>query len=241
MTYQIKIEQFEGPLDLLLRLIEQEKMDVTKISLSKVADQYLEYINQQGEISLENLAQFLTVASRLLLIKSRALLPLLEFSEEEEEEIEDLQNQLIEYKKFRDISLEVGELFDSRQNFYAREGVWDDQKVFCPPENLKAVDLQKSFEKVLGEIPWTEKLQQDMIIEVITLEEKILHLQDRLRTRAQMNFSELVEKSQDKIEVVVSFLALLELVKQRIVIVEQGELFAEIEMQRRPVDSVVGK
>lgn len=231
MTYSVKIEQFEGPMDLLLQLIEQEKLDVTRVSLSHVADQYLEYIGNRENISLENLSQFLSVASRLILIKSKALLPLLRFTEEEEEEIKDLEHQLAEYKKFKDIALKLGELVDLERFCFSKEAYVGYEKVFCPPENIGADDLQKSFQKVLGGIPILEKLEEEVVREILTLEDKIIHLQETLKKKVESSFSEIVSSSTDKIEVVVSFLALLELVKQKIVHVEQGELFEEIRMK----------
>ena len=106
------------------------------------------------------------------------------------------------------------------------------QTVFYPPENITSEDLAKAFNRVLGEISVAEKLEEEMVKEVLTLEDKILHLQETLKTRVQTSFSQLIADAKDKVEVVVSFLAMLELVKQRIIQVEQGELFSEISMQR---------
>ena len=233
MAYHIKLEQFEGPLDLLLQLTEQEKLDITRVSLAQIADQYLEYIAQAKNITLANLADFLSVASRLILIKSKALLPMLEFTEEEEEEIKDLEYQLAEYKKFKEASVRLSKIFDSMEVSFSREGFSGMGTVFYPPENIIAEDLLKAFNKVLGEIPVVEKLEQDLIKEVLTLEDKILHLQETLREKIQTSFSELVANAKDKVEVVVSFLAMLELVKQKIIHVEQGELFSEIHLKHK--------
>ena len=233
MNYHIKIEQFEGPLDLLLQLTEQEKLDITRVSLAQITDQYLEYISSAKNVTLAHLADFLTVASRLILIKSKALLPLLEFTEEEEEEIKDLEHQLAEYKKFKDATKKLAEVFDSPSAAYSREGFSGLGVVFYPPENIVGKDLAKAFARVLGEIPIQEKLDEEMVREVLTLEDRIIHLQDTLRQRVQTSFSELVANAKDKVEVVVSFLAMLELVKQRIIHVEQGELFSEIQLKHR--------
>jgi segregation and condensation protein A len=232
-NYQIKIEQFEGPLDLLLQLTEDQKLDITRVSLAKIADEYLEYINKAENITLAHLADFLTVASRLILIKSKALLPMLEFTEEEEEEIKDLEYQLEQYKKFKEAAKKLAEIYAAPEKSFSREGFSGLGVVFYPPENISAEDLRKSFLKVLGEIPLIEKLEEEMVREVLTLEEKIGHLQDHLREKIQASFSELVASAKDKVEVVVSFLAMLELVKQRIISVEQGELFSEIQMKHK--------
>jgi segregation and condensation protein A len=231
MAYHIKIEQFEGPLDLLLQLTEQEKLDITRVSLAKIADQYLAYITEAKDITLAHLADFLSVASRLILIKSKALLPMLEFTEEEEEEIKDLEYQLAEYKKFKDAAAKLALVFDDKKESFSREGFLGFGTLFYPPEKIVKEDLFKAFSKVLGEIPVVEKLEQEMVKEILTLEDKIVHLQETLRVRVQTSFSELVANAKDKVEVVVSFLAMLELVKQRIISVEQGELFSEIQMK----------
>lgn len=230
--YQIKLEQFEGPLDLLLNLIEEQKLDVTRLSLAKVADQYLKYLKKQEKVTLDNLADFLSVASKLLLIKSKALLPLLNLSDEEEEEIKDLELQLAEYKKFKDISKEIGRLFHSPRLSYSREGYLGIQSFFYPPKDFNAFDLKKSFRKILEEIPVIEKLGEEMVKEIVTLEEKITHVQEMLKKKIELSFSELTNGSKDKTEVIISFLALLELVKQQVINVEQGGLFREIKFKR---------
>lgn len=233
MSYNIKLEQFEGPLDLLLQLTEQEKLDITRVSLAQIADQYLEYIANAQNITLAHLADFLTVASRLILIKSKALLPLLEFTEEEEEEIKDLEYQLAEYKKFKEAAQSLAGIFNAPGMCFSREGFLGLGAVFYPPENITGEDLARTFAKVLGEIPVAEKLEEEMVKEILTLEDKIVHLQDMLREKVQTSFSQLVANAKDKVEVVVSFLAMLELVKQKIIHVEQGELFSEIHLKHK--------
>ena len=231
--YHIKLEQFEGPLDLLLALTEQEKLDITRVSLAKITDEYLQYINAAEHITLQNLADFLSVAAKLILIKSKALLPLLEFTEEEEEEIRDLEHQLAQYKKFKDAALQVAKFIESKNFGFTREGFQGLKTIFYPPENIVADDLKNAFNKVLGEIIVAEKLEQKMVREVLTLEEKIVHLQNHLREKVQTSFAELIANTQDKVEVVVSFLAMLEMVKQKLIHIEQDELFGEIRMRNK--------
>lgn len=231
MTYRFKSEKFEGPLDLLLALIEEEKLNIAEVSLARVADQYLEYIKNNENIQLENLAEFLAVATRLILIKSRALLPTLKLTEEEETEIMDLEKQLAEYKKFKEASAKLGQIAQRRRTAYAREGFSGIRATFFPPEGLNAFDLKKYFQLILDEIPLIEKLSEEIVGEVITLEEKITDLQNALRGRIETSFSEITAQAKDKIEVIISFLAMLEMVKQRIIDVEQGELFKEIKLR----------
>lgn len=230
--YQVKTEKFEGPMDLLLELIEKEKLEITELSLSNVAGEYLDHIKDNQSINLENLADFLSVASRLILIKSRALLPMLRFSEEEEEEIHDLAHQLEEYKKFKEASLKLGKVAEAGKICYSREGFATVKSVFYPPENFNAYDFKKYFQIILSDIPIFEKLSEEILNEVVTLEEKINELENFLREKIESSFSDLVEKSADKIEVIVSFLAMLEMIKQKIIEVEQNEMFAEIKLKR---------
>ena len=230
MVYHIKTDKFEGPMDLLLELIEKEKLYITEFSLAHVADQYLEHIQNNSEIHLENLAEFLSVAAKLILIKSRALLPLLQFSEEEEEEIKDLAKQLEEYKKFKEASIALGKMAEAGRISFSRPGFSGIKSIFYPPENFAVSDFRKYFQNVLGEIPIVEKLDEEIIREVITLEERINDLQNTLRQKVETSFAELTANAIDKVDVIVSFLAMLEMVKQRIVEVNQQELFQEIRL-----------
>jgi len=217
-------------MDLLLELIEKEKLSITELSLAHVTDQYLEYIKSNEEIQLGNLAEFLSVAAKLILIKSQTLLPLLEFTEEEEEEIKDLAKQLEEYKKFKEASIVLGKIAEGGKISYSRNGFVGVQALFYPPEDINVYDFRKYFQFVLQEIPIIEKLEEEIVREVVTLEEKIDDLQNTLRQRVETSFSELTASATDKIDVILSFLAMLEMVKQRIIDVEQGELFEEIKL-----------
>ena len=223
-------------MDLLLSLIEEEKLDITEISLARVADQYLEYIKNNENIQLENLADFLSVASKLILIKSRALLPSLEVTSEEEAEIKDLAKQLEEYKKFKEASMILGKMAERGRISYSREGFSGIKSFFYPPENINAFDLKKYFLSVLAEIPLIEKLEEEIVREVMTLEEKINDLQNVLRQRIETSFADITANAADKIDVIVSFLAMLEMVKQRIIDVDQNELFKEIRMKVKTVN-----
>lgn len=233
MVYQIKLEQFAGPLDLLLSLIEEEKLDITRLSLATVADQYLEYIKNNQNIQLENLANFLFIASKLILIKSKALLPFLQFNEEEEGEIRDLTNQLAEYKKFKEAALRIKEISETGKMAYSREGFAGVGPLFYPPENINVFDLKKYFQLILADIPIIEKLEEEYVQEIMTLEEKIGDLQKVLREKIEVSFSEFISGAKEKVDVIVSFLAILEMVKQKIIDVEQHELFREIKMKNK--------
>jgi segregation and condensation protein A len=231
MTYSIKLEQFEGPLDLLLSLIETEKLDVTFLSLAKITDQYLEYIESKENISLESLADFLTVAAKLILIKSKSLLPILELSAEEEGEIKDLEKQLAEYKKFKEASQGLGNIFKKNRKSFSRDNFLGMKVFFCPPKDINSFDLKIIFSRILSEIPVMEKLEEEIVREVITLEQKLSHLQNFIREKMETSFADIASTAGDKIEVIISFLAMLELIKQRIINVEQGGTFQEIKLK----------
>lgn len=235
MAYRITLEQFEGPLDLLLSLIEKEKLDITQVSLAKVTDQYLRYIEQEEVISLANLSSFLSVAARLLLIKSRALLPVLQFSNDEEESMDDLENRLKVYKRFREAASMIGTLLFQGRRSHIRESFLGLRSVFYPPSHLTVADIRKHFVDVLGEIPVFEALPEEEMRTIITLEEKILHLKNSLLERAESSFSELTHQAADRVEIIVSFLAVLEMVKQRVIFVEQEKFFSDIRIKRLPV------
>jgi segregation and condensation protein A len=228
MSYAVRLEQFEGPLELLLQLIEKEKLDITRVSLASVSDQFLEYLARQGEVPLSQLAQFLSVASRLLLIKSRALLPLLEFTEEEEASIEDLEWQLREYRKFRDASLKLGLRFIGHERAQSRESFLGAEIVFLPPRTVTAETLAQAFRSVLGEIPLFEKLEEKELQEVISLEEKMLELRSTLGSRMEISFRQMTADVKNRLEVIIAFLAVLELVKQRFVRANQPMAFHDI-------------
>lgn len=232
MAYHFHLEKFEGPLDLLLTLIEKEKLDITQVSLAQVADQYLSYIRDEETLSLENLSAFLAVAARLILIKSRALLPVIDFSDEEEESMDNLEYRLKAYRLFREASQQLGALFLQPHRSFTRESFSGVQVVFYPPKDITKEALQKHFVDVLGDIPVTEVLPEKEIASIITLEEKILLLQESLSARVESSFAEIIGSTQDRVEVIISFLAMLELIKQRFIYVEQKKFFSDISIKR---------
>jgi len=229
MPCHIKLAQFEGPLELLLSLIEDRKLDITKVSLGSVADQYLERLAaDKNAISLENLSSFLVIAARLILIKSKMLLPVLEFTDEEEAAMEDLEVRLIEYRRFREAAEKMGGMLRPGRRSFPREKFLRAMEVFIPPKGVTLESLRRHFESVLGEIPLPEQIIEETIEEIMSLEERIADLQESLRDRAEYSFRELSLSATNRMEVIVSFLAILELVKQRYVVVDQGDAFGDI-------------
>lgn len=231
-SYQVKLEKFEGPLDLLLQLIEKQKLDVTEISLAKIADQYLEYINQQEEINPGSLADFLVVAARLLLIKSRALLPELKISEEEELSIEELQERLREYKRFKDVAKKLKSLYFNPNTLYEQRFFLEEKRAFFPSENLTLENLVTAYKALLQILEREKGLATEYIKDTISIEKKIAYVKKLILEKVNLHFQELIGKSETKLEAIVTFLALLELVKQRVVKARQKRLFEDIEIER---------
>ncbi len=231
--YVLKLEQFEGPFDLLLTLIEKQKLDITRLSLSQITEEYLALLATGQYASLEQMADFLSIASRLLLLKSKSLLPFLVFDEEEEEAVEDLEFRLREYKKCKEGAKYLQLLWGNEEQLFGRENVVVTEPVFFPSDALAPGLLQSVFARVLGAITLPQVLDEEAIEAVIRIEEKIIALREFLSDRVESSFAEVVSEANDRMDVIVSFLAMLELVKQKLVHADQNELFVEIRLRRR--------
>jgi segregation and condensation protein A len=224
-VHQVKLQQFEGPLDLLLDLIEQEKLDITTVSLAKITNDYLEHVKTLQEVKVESLVDFLVIASQLLVIKSRALLPLLKKGEHESDTAEELARRLAELKQFRQAAEELASLLGGKRYAAAHEPTV--QTIFYPPPGMGLTDIERAFSDVISTLPSAELLEEEVVREVVTLEDKLGMIQKNLRTVAKISFKRLTDQS-TKTEIIVTFLAMLELMKQRLVSVDQDQMFGEI-------------
>lgn len=224
--HQIKLEKFEGPLGLLLQLIEQEKLEITEIALSQVTGSYLSYLKGSTEIPEEELADFLVIAAKLLLLKSKSLLPSLSM---EAEEGLDLADQLRMYKEFVEAAKKVEALIKKKKFAYFREMALRSEDIgFFPPRGLKVGKIKKMFEEILEKIrPWVD-LPRQTLGKTISIKEKIFYIQGLLKKGGHFGFRQLLRDAQTKAEIIVSFLALLELIKQQTIAVVQDEMFEEI-------------
>lgn len=229
--YKIKLEKFEGPLDLLLQLIESADLDITEVALSKVTDQYMQYLEQVEKKQPEELADFLVVASKLLLIKSKALLPNLDF--EDEDVAEDLETQLKIYKEFYEASKKIEEMIAQKRYMFVRQKIAVDVDViFNPPKKADKNYLRDIFKEIIKDIEPIVKLPKKSMLRAISIKQKIVNIQDEISKKIKLNFSELLAGANDKTELVVTFLSVLELVKQRTVVVRQEEMFSEIVVEK---------
>lgn len=230
----IKLEKFEGPFYLLLSLIEKEELSITEVSLVKVADQYIEYLKTVKEIDPEQVADFLVVAAKLLLLKSRALLPYL--YPQEDEEIDDFEKQIKMYQEFLLATKQVAEMIGKKKFMFARQfnrqSLVGSQSGFMPPKNVDSSVLLMTFEDVVARLRPAEKIGNGQIEENISIEEKIFHVRQLLSEKVNFIFSQIIAKAKDKTEIIVGFLAILELMKQRELLLDQTELFGEIQVSR---------
>jgi len=229
--YQVKLEKFEGPLDLLLQLIEQADLDITEVSIAKVVEQFMIYLEQVEEKNPEELADFLVVAAKLLLIKSRALLPNL-FLGDEDDGL-NLESQLKIYKKYYDASKIIEKILAEKKVLFTREKIpVDVEVIFNPPESLTTEKLQKIFLEILKEIEPIIRLPKKSMLRAISIKEKIENIRNRIFSALSLNFKDLVAESKDRTDVIITFLGVLELVKQRVVIVKQDSMFEEIIIEK---------
>lgn len=228
--YKIKIEQFEGPLDLLLQLIEEQKMDITQVALSAVTGQYIAILDENKNIPPEELADFLVVAAKLLLIKSKALLPYL--SSGEEDLGGELEIQLKMYQLFYEASKVIHKMILKKRFGYFRETSRLVTPVFVPPENIKAADLSHFFRLTLKNIEPIVEIPREALHRTISIREKINQIKDFILKSEAMNFVQLIAKAKSRTEIIVTFLALLELVKQRDIAVVQEDIFSEITIKK---------
>lgn len=230
MTYAIKLEQFEGPLDLLLQLVESKELDISTVSLANVTEQYLDYLETIEERFPEELADFLVVATKLLLLKSRLLLPDLPVADDDEET---LAEQLRIYKDYLAAAHSLEALIGERRFLYGRPPqAMKIESVFSPPPDLAASRLRDFFRDVLSGIEAFISLPEERLRRSVSLHERIMDLQALIQENLTVSFKNILEKAESKSEVIITFLALLELVKRRIIHVRQHEHFGDIAIER---------
>ena len=232
--FNVKTEAFEGPLALLLSLVEKRKLFINDISLSKVADDYIEYLRGFERFPVGDAASFILVASILVLIKSKSLLPKLDLTDDEKESIEDLEDRLKEYKKIRELSVYIAERFGKNIIFPRVHVSKHIQPIFTPDQNMTCENILTAVKSAISKVPKPEKMSKKTVRKVVSLEETISGLTKRISQCLKMSFNEFSRTGKgktEKITVVISFLAMLELVKQGTIIVRQETIFSDIDME----------
>jgi segregation and condensation protein A len=228
--YKIKIEKFSGPMDLLLQLLDRHELEITEIAIAEVTDQFIVHIEDIVDQDAEELADFLVLATRLLYLKSKALLPLLE---DEEEELDDLEKQLKMYKQFVDASKVIEEMIGKKRFTFSREKAPMKTVVdFSPPVGLRVKAMRSIYLSVLRKLDPLVKLPAQMMEKTVSLQKTIFDLKDLITKQKKMGFSQLMAGAKNRSEVIINFLAVLELVKQRQLIVKQGKFSDDIQLER---------
>lgn len=250
MPYELRLEKFQGPLDKLLELIEERKFDVSELSLAQVTDDFLRYLrsltNSEGLLResalseresasrLRLVADFIVVASRLILIKSKHILPDLILTGEEEIEIKDLERRLKLYAELKPMMKNIARLWSGKKASFGRPyflEIGSSSGVFYPGENLElraiVAELAKLFESIKRLELETETIKE----KIITIEEKIKEIMERLRAEKETKFSHLAG-AKTKQEILAIFLAILHLAREQLIFLEQAERFSDILIKR---------
>jgi segregation and condensation protein A len=239
-AYQVTLPVFEGPLDLLLHLIERQELDITQVSLAQVTNQYLEFLAQISERDPDNLADFLIVAAKLLLIKSRVLLPqppAPPVPEDEGDVGEDLVQQLIEYKKFREVARWLRALDAQGQCSYVRVGATPHLDPIVDVGDVSLDDLLDAVREALA-VQLPEPTVNSVVAPIVITIADQMELIERETARGRtVSFRYLLEQATSRVEIIVTLLALLEMVKQLRVEIRQDRLFGDIRIAGR--ESVV--
>ncbi len=238
-AFHVKTEVFEGPIDLLLSLIEKRKFFINDISLAKVADDFLDYIKNIPSLPVGDTAQFLLIASTLVLVKSKSLLPTLTLTDDEKGDIEDLEARLRIYKKMREISDTYVKVAFGRNIIYLGSPPKKEKVVFSPSKDLVLSAVSSAMASALRSLPKKNVAVTEVAIrKVMSLDEMMDNLASRMSKSLKMSFGEFSKMNKaDKVHIAVSFLAMLELVKQGMLDVKQSKNFADIDMQSHDVST----
>ncbi|MDO8523857.1 MAG: segregation/condensation protein A, partial [bacterium] len=219
-TFNVKAGEFEGPLELLLSLVEERKMLVSDVSLSQVADDFLSYLKTHVALPLGQAAHFVVVAATLLLLKSRSLLPVLSLTQDEEGDIKDLEFRLAVYQIIRNAAHSMASL---THHMFFGAGARITDPLFTPSRDLSTASIREGIERVLRNVPKVSHAPEVSVQTVLSLEEMMGRLSARIEKAVQMTFKDFSGGSAaDKRELVIGFLAMLELVKRGLLMVEQS-------------------
>lgn len=228
MHYEVKIDEFEGPLDLLLHLIKKSNIDIYDISLEEITNQYMDYIKEMKKLNLDIASEYLVMASELLEYKSKSLLPKKE--EEEEEDLKDtLIQKLIDYKKYKEITSAFKELENERSNIYTKtpSNVLDFEDKIINNDNVTVDDLIEAFKNFMKRIEYEKPLNTKITTKELSVSDRIIHIRDVLKTKKRVNFMDLFD-IKTKSYVVVTFLSILEMSKNNEIILKQKDNFDDI-------------
>ncbi len=236
MTYEVKIEVFEGPFGLLLQLITKQELDIHKVPIAQITDSYLEHLNRMTELDLEVATEFLLISATLMLLKTHSLLPKPPVSEFEEEASpesirEDLVSQLMEYKKFANAASFLGELYNSESKFYRTLREVEEDFSYAYPDTFEGVSVEGLTQALVTVLLAGAETRVDVshITPIdVSLEDYISKTRNLLKRKGKVRFSDMISGCSRKIEIIVTFLALLELYKKSEISLAQRNIFGDI-------------
>ncbi|RJO64717.1 MAG: chromosome segregation protein ScpA [Candidatus Omnitrophota bacterium] len=241
MSYKIRLELFEGPLDLLLYLVKKEHLTIYDIPIARVTEQYLQYLELMRFLDLNIAGEFLVMAATLMQIKSKMLLPAQENEAVEEDQGDpraELIRQLLEYQKFKEVAQDLQQRESREKEIFKRPKVEEPVVQTEQPAYFEAsiFDLLTAFSKVLEEVP--KELLYEVIKDEFTIEGKVHEILHLLLDKTAVRISELFQNAKNKLEIIVTFLAILELIRLKEIVVVQREVFGEIEIARNEANII---
>jgi segregation and condensation protein A len=241
MSYRIKLELFEGPLDLLLYLVKKDHLNIYDIPISTITGQYLAYLELMKILDLNIAGEFLVMAATLMQIKSKMLLPpdeSLQQEDEQEDPREELVKQLLEYERFKEIAGELRKRETDQKEVYRRPQIEQDELPETPPEYFEAsiFDLITAFSKALEETP--KELFYSVIKEEFTIEDKVHQILHRLLLASTVGLTELFAGAKNKLDMIVTFLAVLELIRLKEIVARQKEAFGDIDIVKNQANII---
>ena len=229
--YQVKLESFEGPLELLLDLIEKRKLFINEISLAAISDDYIAQLKTFEKFPVDFVSNFLVVAATLILIKSKSLLPSLSLTPEETQDIQELEDRLKEYQRIRELAVHVKKRF-GEQVIFPQGQSRKEIVVFTPDKEMTTVNILTAMRDVIMRFPKKVTLPKIVVKKVISLEEVMDKLATRITGSLRLSFREFAGVGkEEKVNVIVSFLAMLELVKQGVIAVTQEQHADDIHIE----------
>lgn len=235
-VFAIKTDVFEGPMELLLELVEKRKLLINDISLAAVTDEYMQEVSVMQERSLPNTAAFVQLAATLLLIKSKSLLPVLTLTEEEESAIDDLEERLKQYQIYKQAAESIAAVFGNTV-LHERQYVPSAEPLFHPDTHTTTDALVEAMGRVLRNLPIKEVKPKVQVRPVISLEQMIDRLHQRIETARQTSLHELVAGEAEPKTLIVGFLAILESVKQGSILVAQLNRYDDITVERQSLST----
>ncbi len=225
-VFSIKTDSYEGPFEVLLDLIEERKLLVNDLALANITEDFIQHVRSQETFPVEETANFIQIAATLLLIKSKSLIPDLALTENENADVEDLKRRLAAYEKVREAARELSRIFG--KSIMHPVGERPPEPSFAPSRDLSVSALEATLVRVLAARVVVEELPEARVKPLITIEEMMDRLAKRVQSTMTLSFKEFAGSVKERVEVIVSFLALLELVKQGAVAAEQHGTYGEI-------------